>query len=85
MILLIQSDALAKSYGATRLILFGGAVSKPREAGDLDLACDVMAGWKFYELGAPLEEELEIPLDLILLNSPIRFTRLFERKGKVPV
>ena len=78
-----QAIALAKSYGATRLILFGSAASTPDEAGDLDLACDGVSGWKFYELGARLEEELKIPLDLISLNPPTRFTRLVERKGKV--
>ncbi|MGD1974344.1 MAG: nucleotidyltransferase domain-containing protein [Desulfobacterales bacterium] len=77
--------AIAKSFGATRLILFGSAASKPDEAGDLDLACDGVTGWKFYELGARLEEELEVPLDLISLNPPTRFTRLIEQKGKVLV
>jgi predicted nucleotidyltransferase len=80
-----RAIALAKSYGATRLILFGSAASNPDEARDLDLACDGVDGWKFYELGARLEEELEIPLDLISLNPPTRFTRLIERKGKVLV
>jgi hypothetical protein len=36
-------------------------------------------------LGARLEEELEVPLDLISLNPPTRFTRLIEQKGKVLV
>ncbi len=80
-----RAIALAKSFGATRLILFGSAASTPDEAGDLDLACDGVSGWKFYELGARLEEELMIPLDLISLNPPTRFTRLIERKGKVLV
>ena len=80
-----RAVALAKAFGATRLILFGSAAIKPEEAGDLDLACDGVAGWKFYELGARLEEELEVPLDLISLNPPTRFTRLIERKGKVLV
>ena len=80
-----RAIALAKSYGATRLILFGSAAIKPEKARDLDLACDGVAGWEFYELGARLEEELEIPLDLISLNPPTRFTRLLERKGKVLV
>jgi len=80
-----RAIALAKSYGATRLILFGSAASTPDEAGDLDLACDGVSGWKFYELGARLEEELKIPLDLISLNPPTRFTRLLEIKGKVLV
>ena len=80
-----RAIALAKSYGATRLILFGSVAIKPDKARDLDLACDGVAGWEFYELGARLEEELEIPLDLISLNPPTRFTRLIERKGKVLV
>ena len=80
-----RAITLAKSYGAKRLILFGSAAIKPDEARDLDLAFDGVEGWEFYELGARLEEELEIPLDLIPLNPPTRFTRLVERKGKVLV
>ena len=78
-----QAVALAKAYGATRLILFGSAAATPEQARDLDLACDGVAGWKFYELGARLEEELRIPLDLVPLSPPNRFTRLIERRGKV--
>ena len=80
-----RAIALAKSFGATRLILFGSAANTPDEAGDLDLACDGVSGWKFYELGARLEEELKVSLDLISLSPPTRFTRLIERKGKVLV
>ena len=72
---------LAKAYGATRLILFGSAASAPEQARDLDLACDGVSGWKFFELGARLEEELRVPLDLVPLSPPTRFTRLIERRG----
>ena len=78
-----RAVALAKAYGATRLILFGSAAATPEQAKDLDLACDGVAGWKFYELGARIEEELRIPLDLVPLSPPNRFTRLIERRGKV--
>jgi predicted nucleotidyltransferase len=78
-----RAIALAKAYGATRLILFGSAATAPERAKDLDLACDGVAGWRFYELGARLEEELRMPLDLIPLDPPTRFTRLIERRGKV--
>jgi predicted nucleotidyltransferase len=78
-----KAIALAKAYGATRLILFGSAATTPEKARDLDLACDGITGWKFYELGARLEEELQIPLDLVPLSPPTRFTRLVERRGKV--
>jgi len=78
-----QALTLAKAYGATRLILFGSAATAPEQARDLDLACDGVSGWKFYELGARLEEELRVPLDLVPLSPPTRFTRLIERRGKV--
>ncbi len=78
-----RAVALAKVYGATRLILFGSALDRPEQARDLDLACDGVLGWKLYELGARLEEELGVPLDLIPLTPRTRFTRLIERKGKV--
>ena len=78
-----RAVSLAKAYGATRLILFGSAATAPEQARDLDLACDGVAGWKFYELGARLEEELRIPLDIVPLSPSTRFTRLIERRGKV--
>ena len=77
-----RAIALAKAYGATRLILFGSAATTPEQARDLDLACDGVSGWKFYELGARLEEELRIPLDLVPLSPPTRFTRLIEQRGR---
>jgi predicted nucleotidyltransferase len=74
---------LARAYGATRLILFGRAATEPEQAHDLDLACDGVPGWKLYELGARIEEELRIPLDLVALRPPSRFTRLIEKRGMV--
>ncbi len=78
-----RAIALARAYGATRLILFGSALEKPQQARDLDLACDGVAGWRLYELGARLEEELRMSLDLVPLTPATPFTRLIERKGKV--
>lgn len=78
-----RAVALAKDYGATRLILFGSAATAPEQARDLDLACDGVSGWRFYELGARLEEELRVPLDLVPLSPPTRFTRLIEQRGRV--
>jgi uncharacterized protein len=75
--------ALAKDYGATRLILFGSAVEMPDKARDIDLACDGVPGWKLYEFAARLEEELGANLDIVPLSPPNRFTKLIETKGKV--
>ena len=75
--------SLAKPYGAVRLILFGSVLEEPNEARDIDIACDGVAGWELYSLAAKLEEELHMPLDIVPLNPPSRFTKHIERKGKV--
>jgi predicted nucleotidyltransferase len=73
---------LAKDFGATRLILFGSAQDNPDTARDIDLACDGVPGWKLYELAARLEEEINVPLDLVPLSPPNRFTQMIERRGR---
>ncbi len=75
--------SIAKSYGATRLILFGSAAESPDNARDLDIACDGVEGWKIYELGGRIEDELNVPLDIVPLSPPTRFTRYIESRGKV--
>lgn len=75
--------ALAKDYGAQRLILFGSALLTPDVARDIDLACDGISGWKLYEFAAKLEEELHTTLDIVPLSPSTRFTRLIETRGKV--
>lgn len=79
---LARVTAVAREYGATRLILFGSALENPESSRDLDLACDGVPGWQLYELAARLEHELKIPLDLIPLQPPTRFTRHIERQGR---
>ena len=74
--------ALARSYGSTRLYLFGSALENPDEARDIDLACDGVSGWKLYELAARLENELDMPFDLVPLSPPNKFTRLIETRGR---
>ena len=74
---------LSKAYGATRLILFGSAVGQFSKTRDIDLACDGVSGWKLYELGAKLEEELGVSLDLVPLSPSSRFTKHIEAKGKI--
>ena len=81
----IQIDriiALAKTYGATRLILFGSAAEAPREVRDIDLACDGIPGWGLYKFAARLEEELGVSLDIVALSPPNRFTRHIEKKAR---
>jgi len=74
---------LAKVYGATRLILFGSSVESPQTARDIDLACDGVPGWKLYELAAKIEDELNVPLDIVSLTPSTRFTQNIEKRGKI--
>ncbi|RJP27663.1 MAG: hypothetical protein C4527_12725 [Candidatus Omnitrophota bacterium] len=60
--------SIAQSYGATRIILFGSVLQSPETPTDLDIARKEVPGWKLFELGARLEEEFDIPLDLISLH-----------------
>lgn len=74
---------LSRSYGATRLILFGSALRPDRHARDIDLACDGVEGWKLYELASRIEDQLRTTLDIVPLRPATRFTRLIEARGKV--
>lgn len=73
---------IAKTYGATRLILFGSVLDTSENARDIDLACDGVPGWKLYEMAARLENELGISLDVVSLSPSTHFTKLIEIKGK---
>lgn len=78
-----KAISIAKAFGATRLILFGSAVNNPQEAKDIDIACDGVEGWSFYALGARLEEELDMPLDLVSLSPATPFTEQIKQYGRV--
>ena len=78
-----RCTAIAREFGAKRLILFGSAVDSPDTARDLDVACEGVAGWDLFRLGARLEEELTAPVDVIPLGRGDRFSRYVESKGRV--
>lgn len=72
---LAKAVDLAKAYGASRVILFESAAEAPGRARDLGLARDGVPGWKLFELGARLEEELHLLVDGVPLDPPTRFSR----------
>lgn len=78
-LLLNRTVILAREYGATRLILFGSGVDSPETTRDLDLACEGVEGWRLFERSARLEEELKVPIDLVPLAFPSRFTQMIEQ------
>lgn len=74
--------ALAKEYGATRLILFGSTLENPETARDIDLACDGIEGWDLFAFAAKIENEFLISVDIVPLTPVSRFTQIIERDGK---
>lgn len=78
---LAKAVSIAREFGATRLLVFGSAARDPNHARDLDLACDGVLGWQLYAMGARLEEELGIQLDLVALTPKSRLTQLIEQEG----
>ena len=80
---LTKAVSVARQFGATRLLLFGSALTNPATARDLDLACAGVPGWKLFELAAALEESLRVSLDLVPLDTPTPFSRLIEKRARV--
>ncbi|MEW6606122.1 MAG: nucleotidyltransferase domain-containing protein [bacterium] len=77
-----KTIAIAKKYGAKKLILFGSVLEESGQARDIDLACDGIDGWKLFEFGGILEQELHLSVDIIPLKPGTRFTRYIETKGR---
>jgi predicted nucleotidyltransferase len=67
------AKALAREYGATRMVVFGSAADDPENARDLDIAIDGVEGWAIWELAGQIERALDIPVDVVPLD-PGRFT-----------
>lgn len=81
--ILAKAVQVARSYGATRLLLFGSALANPANARDLDLACAGVPGWRLFELSAELEAVVRMPLDLVPLEPATPFTRLIQKRARV--
>lgn len=78
-----RSVALARQFGATRVLVFGSAADSPETARDLDLACEGVEGWDLFRLGARLEEELRANVDLVPLLPNDHFSEFIARTGRV--
>jgi predicted nucleotidyltransferase len=76
-----KAKEIARAYGARRLILFGRGQTDPEQARDLDLGVEGVHGWKVFEMAGRLDREIDIPLDVVSLDSPTPFTRRVEERG----
>lgn len=80
--ILAEAVRTAREYGATELLLFGSALDPNVEPRDLDFACRGVDGWNLFGLGAALEEKLRVPVDLVPLDPPTRFSKWIEARGR---
>lgn len=77
-----QAVAIARRYGADRVLLFGSALRNPETAQDLDLAVGGVDGWDFFGMAAEMEETLPVPLDVIALTPENAFIRHIRARGR---
>jgi predicted nucleotidyltransferase len=78
-----RAVAVARRYGARRVLLFGSALDDPETAHDLDLAVEGVEGWDFFGMSAEMEEAVRIPLDVIPLESDSPFVRHIRQRASV--
>lgn len=74
---------IARSFGATKLVLFGTAAESIEMAQDVDFACEGIRGWDLYRFGAKLEEEVGRRVDVVALRDEDRFSQYVARSGQV--
>jgi uncharacterized protein len=73
---------IAKSFGASRLLLFGSALTNPDTARDIDLAVDGVPGMKIFELAGEIELAIRKPIDMIPMDESTPFIEYISRNGK---
>lgn len=72
---------IARKYRATRVVLFGSALSTTIESRDIDLAVDGVADEDFYAFYGELMCMLSKPVDIIDLSIKSKFTDLVLQEG----
>jgi uncharacterized protein len=73
---------LAKEFGATRLLLFGSALTDPDNANDLDIGVDGIEDSKFFLFGGILENIIHKTVDVVPLNLNTPFIDYIKKHGR---
>ena len=72
---------IARKYRASRVILFGSAVSHKGDYQDIDIGVEGIADDQFYSFYGELILELPKPVDVVDLSKSSKFTELVRREG----
>ena len=72
---------LACRYHATRVLLFGSALSETDESQDIDIAVEGIAAKDFYTFYGELLCALSKPVDIVDLSKKTKFIELVLKEG----
>ena len=72
---------ITRKYRATRVVLFGSALSDPKESRDIDIAVDGVADKDFYAFYGELMCTLSKPVDIIDLSRRTKFVEVVLKEG----
>lgn len=74
--------AVARRYGATRVLLFGSALDNPAQARDIDLICGGVADEVFMRMSAEMDRAAGVPVDVLDAGDDSPFTRYVAVRGR---
>ncbi len=75
--------SVSRQYHATRVVLFGSALSSQDDAHDIDLGVEGVPDGQFFAFYGDLMCALSKPVDVVDLSERSLFTALVEREGVV--
>lgn len=74
-------QALARKYQATRVLLFGSAISDSQESNDIDIAVEGIPEKDFFAFYGELMFALSKPVDVVDLSQKSKFNDLVIKEG----
>ena len=72
---------IARKYHASRVLLFGSALSDTAESRDIDLAVEGVADKDYYAFYGELLYALSKPVDIVDLSGTNKFIELILKEG----
>jgi len=78
-----QCVAVAKEYGAKKVVLFGSALYDQEHARDIDLIVNGVSGWDAIRMGADMEDRTGVPVDIVTGDKNGEFIEMNLGRGKV--
>ena len=72
---------IARKYHASRVLLFGSALSDTAESRDIDLAIEGVADKDYYAFYGELLYALSKPVDIVDLSRKTKFIELVLKEG----